>query len=236
MYTLIFLSIRKRSSLGIQPGTSPPPSDHHHHKAFLLYPVIYVVCTAPIALGRIVSMANVDVPISYFCVAGALITSNGWLDVLLWGLTRRNLLFFSGVDSEDTGLDTFTFMRTPRGRKYGNIVWVEGASGVRDRENEPAGKFGIEGARWGWPVSRKLEGWRRERHEAKRQSKTASQESLRGVVSRQTETVGMGIQMDLVTSVVVERDVASRGSKRVGKTPVFISLENGFGKYTGAGN
>ena len=96
--------------------------------AFLLYPVIYVVCTAPLALGRVATMAKADVPISYFCIAGALIGSNGWLDVLLWGLTRRNLLFNADVGSEETGIGTFAFMRTPHDRQYGNIVWVEGAT------------------------------------------------------------------------------------------------------------
>lgn len=97
-------------------------------KVFLLYPVIYVVCTLPLAAGRIATMAGARVPIAYFCVAGALITSNGWLDVLLWGLTRRRLLFGADVDAPSAGLDTFTFMRTPPGRRYGNLVWVEGGS------------------------------------------------------------------------------------------------------------
>ncbi|KAK0620395.1 G protein-coupled glucose receptor regulating Gpa2-domain-containing protein [Immersiella caudata] len=122
LYILIFFYIRRRPS---------PAGNNHggHHKAFLLYPVIYVICTAPLALGRILTMAGVKVPISYFYAAGALIASNGWLDALLWGVTRQRLLFGSEVDSEDTGLDTFAFMRTPKNRKYGNIVWVEGGAG-----------------------------------------------------------------------------------------------------------
>lgn len=263
LYTLIFLSIRKRPSTESQPG-----GHHHHHKAFFLYPVIYVVCTAPVALGRIVSMTDVRVPISYFCVAGALITSNGWLDVLLWGLTRRSLLFYSEVDSEDNGLDTFTFMRTPQDRKYGNIVWVEGASGVGDRSGISAPhrrrqQVDVEKSRnsraRGWPGSRKVDEWRRERDEAKRQHKTASQESLRRVVSKPVERAGpgMGIQMDMITSVVVERDIASRGSRGsrvlgLGKTPCYLGMNRAsnllgpdgkpvvldvenFGKYPGPG-
>ncbi|AEO55088.1 hypothetical protein MYCTH_2298514 [Thermothelomyces thermophilus ATCC 42464] len=115
-----------------------------HPKVFLLYPLIYIVCTAPLALGRIASMAGVDVPPAYFYTAGALITSNGWLDVLLWGVTRHRLLFGADVDAEDSGLDTFTFMRTPHGRRWGNMVWVEGGGGHR----RPAGGAG-GGARHG---------------------------------------------------------------------------------------
>ncbi|KAK3294620.1 uncharacterized protein B0H64DRAFT_463602 [Chaetomium fimeti] len=105
------------------------PTAGGHDKAFLLYPLIYILCTAPLALGRIATMAGVDVPVWYFCTAGALITSNGWLDVLLWGVTRHRLLFGGDVDAEESGLDTFAFMRTPHGRRWGNMVWVEGGGG-----------------------------------------------------------------------------------------------------------
>ncbi|KAK0629695.1 hypothetical protein B0T17DRAFT_615439 [Bombardia bombarda] len=123
--------------------TNPSPTNRNntiaransggHHNAFLLYPVIYVICTAPLALGRIATMAGAQVPISYFCTAGALITSNGWLDVLLWGVTRHSLLFGGDIGSQESGLDTFAFMRTPPERRYGNIVWVEGSAGPQSR-------------------------------------------------------------------------------------------------------
>lgn len=103
------------------------------HPAFLIYPIIYVVCTLPLALGRIATMAGAEVPLSYFCAAGGLITSNGWLDVLLWGSTRRSIVF-GDVGEEDVGINTFTFMRTPPNRRFGNIVWVEG--GVNNKGNK----------------------------------------------------------------------------------------------------
>jgi hypothetical protein len=180
-----------------------------HHPAFLIYPVIYVVCTAPLALGRIATMAGAKVPLGYFCAAGALITSNGLLDVLLWGLTRRALLFGSEVDTEDVGLETFAFMRTPPGRKYGNMVWVQGATNGVDEEEEEA-KDG-----WGWwrwagrrgtgrrgtgrgPLAKTSSGQRLGHR--KTGSRSISQESLRGHEIGEMN----GIQMDVVTTVVVE--------------------------------
>ncbi|KAL1899584.1 hypothetical protein Sste5346_002986 [Sporothrix stenoceras] len=77
-------------------------------------------------------MAGAEVPLSYFCAAGALITSNGWLDVLLWGSTRRSIVF-GDVGEENVGISTFTFMRTPPNRRFGNMVWVEG--GVNGSSN-----------------------------------------------------------------------------------------------------
>ncbi|CAK7224842.1 hypothetical protein SBRCBS47491_005692 [Sporothrix bragantina] len=104
------------------------------HPGFLIYPIIYVVCTLPLALGRIATMAGAEVPLSYFCAAGALITSNGWLDVLLWGSTRRSIVF-GDVGEKDVGINTFTFMRTPPNRRFGNMVWVEGGANKNDANN-----------------------------------------------------------------------------------------------------
>jgi hypothetical protein len=55
----------------------------------VLYPIIYVILTLPLAAGRMAAMAGRKLPITYYCVAGALLTSCGWLDTLLYTLTRR---------------------------------------------------------------------------------------------------------------------------------------------------
>ena len=58
----------------------PPIPSSARHPTFLLYPIIYVLCTAPLAMGRISSMAGHDVSLGYFCFAGAMIACNGWMD------------------------------------------------------------------------------------------------------------------------------------------------------------
>ncbi|QDS73064.1 hypothetical protein FKW77_009763 [Venturia effusa] len=75
----------------------------------IVYPVIYVVCTLPLATLRMFSMAHPDIKISggWFCFAGAMITSNGWCDVLLYSLTRRIVLFSDEPPPMDNGIDTF---------------------------------------------------------------------------------------------------------------------------------
>lgn len=82
----------------------------------------------PLAIGRLAAMTGVDVPLELFCAAGALIVSNGWLDVLLWGTTRHTIVFGRLEDADALGLDTFDFMRTPSDRRFGNFVWVQGSS------------------------------------------------------------------------------------------------------------
>ncbi|EAQ87865.1 hypothetical protein CHGG_04484 [Chaetomium globosum CBS 148.51] len=211
--------------------TKPPFNNHHthghprqggggsssgggHDKAFLLYPLIYILCTAPLALGRIATMAGVDVPVWYFCTAGALITSNGWLDVLLWGVTRHRLLFGGDVDAEETGLDTFAFMRTPHGRRWGNMVWVEGGgSGKNGGGGSSGGGNGGEGkgeaGKLGGLAKRRM-GWRPlgfgggsgggGQGESRGRGDGGG---LSGAVTAGRED-GLAIQMDMVTTVVVE--------------------------------
>jgi hypothetical protein len=61
-------------------------------KFMVLYPVVYVLLTLPIAVGRMVAMTGQALPDSFFIVAGSLLTSCGWIDALLYTMTRRILV------------------------------------------------------------------------------------------------------------------------------------------------
>ncbi|KAI0018200.1 G protein-coupled glucose receptor regulating Gpa2-domain-containing protein [Xylariomycetidae sp. FL0641] len=187
-YLAIFLQLRRQKRRGaLDRGRLPKAS---HHPAFLMYPVIYLLCILPLALGRAASMVgagrhNSTPPPGYFGFAGALIASNGWLDVLLFGATRRALVFAPPCDlaRPDTGLETLAFMRTPPddGRLFGNFVWVQGGGCPRAKSKGSHG--------WWWLIGGD------DAKNAPRRS--MSQTSL----SARSETA---IQMEVVTSVVVE--------------------------------
>ncbi|KAK7413479.1 hypothetical protein QQX98_007627 [Neonectria punicea] len=191
LYIGIFLSIRRqtRSDCPAKPseGEDTTQLQLSHNPAFLIYPVIYVLCTLPLALGRIATMAGANVPLGYFCFAGAMIASNGSFDCLLFGTTRNVILFSSryDVDATDLGLNTFAFMKTPTNRRYGNVISIQG------------GKQGSQGAdsNGGWWLWSNRGGGSDPRGR-KGMTRTISQESLRGPA----------IHMDTVTSVVVEVD------------------------------
>lgn len=112
-----------------------------YHPGFLLYPVIYVLCAAPLAICRVISMSGKTVEDHYFCFAAAMMASNGWMHVLLFSLTRGSILFYSSPAMVDIGLETFSFMRTPR-RRFGNMVWVQGGLPPGRGESQD------EGTRW----------------------------------------------------------------------------------------
>lgn len=144
------------SSSSASSSSSQQQISYDHHPAFLIYPLIYVVCTLPLALGRVGSLAGAPIPLWYFCMAGALIASNGWLDCLLWGTTRHTIVFGPLEASADAlGLETFHFMRTPPDREFGNMVWVQGQASEEDEHGGDAKrKDGSTGGGrlqwWGW--------------------------------------------------------------------------------------
>jgi hypothetical protein len=88
----------------------------------ILYPTIYTVCTIPLAAGRIASMAGQNVSLTYFCVSGSMIACNGLLDTLVYGLTRRSIVF-SETAGDNIGIQTFWALeKVPR---LGNTTTVE---------------------------------------------------------------------------------------------------------------
>lgn len=195
-----------------------------HHPAFLLYPVIYVTCTLPLALGRIAHMAGADVPMGYFCFAGAAIASNGWCDALLFGTTRHAIIFGSkdGIDNDDTGLETFAFMRTPAGKRFGNTIWIQG--GGKDRLTNG---YGVGGwwQRLGGSGHGNVPNGLKASH-----GRTTSEESLRSAGRND-----MAIQMDVVTSVAVEVDGVKGldigySSPATAKNPSLSSGDREYGK------
>ncbi|KAH8882287.1 hypothetical protein GQ53DRAFT_847678 [Thozetella sp. PMI_491] len=174
----------------------PPIPSSARHPTFLLYPLIYVLCTAPLAAGRIASMAGNNVPLSYFCFAGAMIASAGWLDVALYSWTRRSIVFSGEAPpSQDTGLETFAFMRTPAGRRFGNVVYVSGG--------EADGKK----RRWAGWNDKLVSGARLRTLGSGNNSRNGSKEtvgSMKGFGMGAGEVMGMAIQCETVTTVVVE--------------------------------
>ena len=58
----------------------------------ILYPIVYVIVTLPLAAGRIASLAGNTPSPTYLLIGGSFMTSAGWIDCLLYLLTRRVFL------------------------------------------------------------------------------------------------------------------------------------------------
>jgi hypothetical protein len=120
IYATIFIWLRARS----RAHDMSDPMIYGAMPLMILYPVFYVLCTAPLAIGRIAALAGNDISLAYFCVAGSMIACNGWLDVLLYTCTRSDIVFAADPPTENIGLDTFAFMG--KGHKFGTVTIVEG--------------------------------------------------------------------------------------------------------------
>ncbi|KAH8794072.1 G protein-coupled glucose receptor regulating Gpa2-domain-containing protein [Hyaloscypha finlandica] len=122
IYLYIFAFLRKKAV------SSNDRSSPHHYGAtplMVLYPLIYTVCTAPLAAGRIYALAGHDVSLGYFCAAGTMIACNGWLDVILYASTRADIVFSEHPPGDDTGLETFAFMG--KGHRLGTTTTIVAA-------------------------------------------------------------------------------------------------------------
>lgn len=125
-WTFVALMLNRQSSRHMpQPKRkrNAPPEPSGHHPAFLIYPVIYIICAAPITFVGMAGAAGVHVALPTFATVSTITSTVGILDAILWSFT---ILFSTSEQLEETGLDKFAVMRTPN-RAFGNMVWVEGA-------------------------------------------------------------------------------------------------------------
>ncbi|KAK0932612.1 hypothetical protein LTR29_015811 [Friedmanniomyces endolithicus] len=109
IYALTWLILRRRVAESFYTTSDTQLRARSAARLIIAYPIVYVLCTLPLVIVRLTSMAGGAVTFLELCVAGALITSNGWLDVLLYTVTRRALLFGSDdvLDERSRVLDTF---------------------------------------------------------------------------------------------------------------------------------
>jgi len=183
-----------------------------HHPAFLFYPLIYIICVSPLAIARCVDMSRGTGTVNpgYYLVAGALLACHGWINALLWTTT---VIFVNPRDAKDTGLDRFAFMRTPHGRRFGNMIWVQGGShGGSSSQGLPE-----------TTIMSRLKTWLGARNFSRSVSNSLtargylgpnsiSQESLQHSMrngrhgSVTPPDITGGIQMEVVTTIVVERE------------------------------
>jgi hypothetical protein len=141
IYALIFLIIRRRVKEAFYTNSKSALRARSAMKMIVFYPVIYIVCTLPLVKARLTSMANQHVSFLELTIAGAMITSNGWLDVLLYTLTRGGVLFGADpLDNEFGVLDTFR-LRPDDG--YGVTTHIEANKVTRTPSRRKNSRSGL---------------------------------------------------------------------------------------------
>jgi len=132
IYAATFIIIRKRVASSFYDSETKHRAESAA-KLVVAYPIIYVICTLPLVIARLMSMADRKGTYAQLCIAGAMITSNGWLDVLLYSITRSSLLFGSDTGAEQgRALDTF---RVRPDDSFGTVTTIE-ASGINNKPKQ----------------------------------------------------------------------------------------------------
>lgn len=108
LYTLLVLILNRRVRESFYTESKTAVRAKAAARMIVAYPVVYVVCTLPVVTARLALMAGADVGYVYLCVGGAMITSTGWLDVLLYTLTRSSIVLDRDLPRHDVPvLETF---------------------------------------------------------------------------------------------------------------------------------
>lgn len=190
-----FKTETSRSIAGGQQGSQLRPSGHH--PAFLIYPVIFTICSAPVTLGSVSSVTENST--TFMAISGPLMALTGFLDAMVWGST---ILFSDEKTIKQTGLDRFAVTSESQRRMLGNLVWIQG--GQRDLEGSQSQKRKRKGRDW-WPIRGDLE--------------SDSREQIRPVVEAND-----GVFIETETSVVVEGTWKETWDDRGPQSPYLESL------------
>ncbi|OJK05289.1 hypothetical protein ASPACDRAFT_74796 [Aspergillus aculeatus ATCC 16872] len=118
LYAIMWFQLRRRIKQSAILGNSHIESLKRLRRVIgymVIYPIAYIVLSLPLAAGRMAT-AQGDAPnVAYFCVAGAMITSSGLVDALLYTLTRKNLI----LESEPSHDNSYKFASS-KNRKTDN--------------------------------------------------------------------------------------------------------------------
>ncbi|KAI9709425.1 MAG: hypothetical protein M1812_007702 [Candelaria pacifica] len=105
IYAVIFYILRLRTKPNpILRASNRTMSSRAEKAAYcmVIYPLAYVFLTLPLAAGRMASMTGREPSLAYYCFAGGMIASCGWVDVILYAYTRRTLLFHTKPTNAST--------------------------------------------------------------------------------------------------------------------------------------
>lgn len=138
LYAIMYFQLRRQIAASAILGNSQLESLKRLRRVvgyMTIYPIVYIVLSLPLAAGRMAT-ANGNTPsITFFCCAGeyhstnhinapselnrtnaslgAIITSSGLVDVILYTLTRRNLI----IDSEPSHDRSYNKFASSKGRR-----------------------------------------------------------------------------------------------------------------------
>lgn len=123
LYAVMYIQLRRQIAASAILGNTQLQSLQRLRRVvgyMTIYPIVYVTLSLPLAAGRMATADGDEPSITFFCCAGAIITSSGLVDVILYTLTRRNLI----IDSEPSQGHSYNRFSSSRGKRGDNLTTI----------------------------------------------------------------------------------------------------------------
>ncbi|KAJ5247137.1 hypothetical protein N7468_002120 [Penicillium chermesinum] len=154
LYAIMYFQLRKQIKASAILGNSQLESLKRLRRVvgyMTIYPIVYIVLSLPLAAGRMASAHGDNPSLTFFCCAGAIMTTSGLVDVVLYTLTRRSLLIDT-EDSHDRSYNRFPSSKGRRGDTHLTTITADmrspskvgGAQETRDGSTEYIVQPGVE--------------------------------------------------------------------------------------------
>ena len=111
----MFIQLRRRITECVRLRGRNTDSLRHLNRVIsylVLYPIIYIALTLPLATGRMANVTGHPFSVTYFCIAGSLIALSGLCDTVLYTLSRKDSIL--GLEENltaDSGSSRFSSRR-----------------------------------------------------------------------------------------------------------------------------
>lgn len=148
LYATMFVYLRRRMQQAKMLRRGQQESLHRLNRVvvyMVIYPLVYLVMSLPLAAGRMASARGDSPSKTYFGVAGCLMALSGIMDVAVYTLTRRHLLIdtehsttdhnYDNTDSQwQTNITTNAGSRSRKTFKKGSRLGSKFRSNAADKE------------------------------------------------------------------------------------------------------
>ncbi|KAJ5808514.1 hypothetical protein N7474_009783 [Penicillium riverlandense] len=125
LYAIIFIRLQRRIAECVSLGGRNTNSLRRLKRVvgyMVIYPVVFVSLTLPLAVGRMASASGHTPSVTYFCVAGSLMTLSGLCDTLLYTLNRWDLVLNAATPTSSGRLSVTERKNSLMGNMWSQVI------------------------------------------------------------------------------------------------------------------